>query len=73
MVLIPALWRQRQAGLCEFKGSLVCMASSRSMRTTYCDHVSKKKKKKRKRKQNNNNKTLRQLWWHMPLIPALGR
>jgi hypothetical protein len=32
--LIPALRRQRQADLCEFKASLVCRASSRTSRAT---------------------------------------
>ena len=32
MPLIPALWRQRQEDLCEFKGSLVYRASSGTAR-----------------------------------------
>ena len=33
MALIPALWRQRQAALWEFKASRVYKASSRTART----------------------------------------
>jgi hypothetical protein len=32
MSLIPALWRERQADLCEFVASLVYRASSRTVR-----------------------------------------
>jgi hypothetical protein len=31
--LIPTLWRQRQAGLCEFKATLVYRKSSRTAKT----------------------------------------
>jgi hypothetical protein len=41
MPLIPALWSQRQANLCEFKASLVYRASSRTARATQKCPVSK--------------------------------
>jgi hypothetical protein len=52
MPLGPALRKQRQADLCEFKGSLIYRVSSRTARAvTQRNPVSKKKKKKRKREQ----------------------
>jgi hypothetical protein len=41
MLLILALWRQRQEDICEFKASLVYMVSSRSVRTTQEDCLEK--------------------------------
>jgi len=40
--LIPALGRQRQADLCEFKSSLVYRESSRITKTTQINPVLKK-------------------------------
>ena len=52
MPLIPALGRQRQVDLCEFKASLVYRASSRTARAvTQRNPVSKNKRKKKKRKE----------------------
>ena len=45
MTLIPALVRQRQADLCEFKASLVYRVSSRTGKATQRNPVLKKKKK----------------------------
>jgi hypothetical protein len=42
MPLIPALGRQRQASLCEFKDSLVYIVSSRTTRTI--KNINKRKK-----------------------------
>jgi hypothetical protein len=42
--LIPALWKQRQVDLCEFKASLIYSVSSRSARATQRTLVSKKQK-----------------------------
>jgi hypothetical protein len=42
MSLIPALRKQRQADLCEFKASLVYRASSRISRATQRNPVSNK-------------------------------
>jgi hypothetical protein len=42
--LIPALRRQRQVYLCEFKASLVYIVNSRTARATQRDLVSKEKK-----------------------------
>ena len=47
MPLIPALGRQRQADLCEFKASLVYSVSSRTARATQRNPVSKKKTKQK--------------------------
>ena len=44
--LIPALRRQRQADLCEFKSSLIYRASSRAARATQRNPVLKKQKDK---------------------------
>jgi hypothetical protein len=41
MSLIPALGRQRQADLFEFEGNLIYIESSRLVRTTERDTVSK--------------------------------
>ena len=46
MPLIPALRRQGQVDLCEFKSSLVYIVNSRTARTTYVNLVSKKQKTK---------------------------
>ena len=43
MSLIPALGRQRQEELCEFKASLVYKGSSRMARATQRNPVSKNK------------------------------
>jgi hypothetical protein len=48
MPLIPALGRQRQADLCEFKASLVYTVSSRSTRATQRNPVSNKNKSSNK-------------------------
>jgi hypothetical protein len=48
MLLIPALWRQRQADF-EFEASLVYKVSSRIARAIQRNPVQKKKKKKKKR------------------------
>jgi hypothetical protein len=50
--LIPALRRQMQADLCEFKASLVYRVNSRTARATQRNLVSKKQNKT---KQNKNN------------------
>lgn len=63
MHLIPAIGRQRQAGLCELKASLVYTVSSRTARATIWrnpvskpslppnpPHQKKKRKKKEKKK-----------------------
>jgi hypothetical protein len=44
MPLVPALRRQRQVALCEFKASLVYKASFRTARTTKRSPVLKSKK-----------------------------
>ena len=44
MLLIPALRRQRQADLCEFKASLVYRVSSRAAKSRQRDPVSKNQK-----------------------------
>ena len=43
MPLTPVLRWQKQADLCEFKSTLDCIASSRPVRDTQPDSVSKKK------------------------------
>ena len=48
MPLNPALERQKQAELCEFKTSLVYRASSGTARATQRNPVSEKKKKRKK-------------------------
>ena len=48
MPLIPALWRQRQVDLCEFKDSLVYRVSFRTSRATQRNPVLKNKKTKTK-------------------------
>ena len=53
MPLILALRRQRQVYLCEFKASLVYIASSRPAGTKNGDPVSKKTKKINKEKIKN--------------------
>ena len=50
MPLIPALGRQRQADLCEFKASLVYIVSSRPARATQGNPVLENKKMKKRRK-----------------------
>ena len=45
MPLVPALGRQRQVGLCEFKAIMVYRASSRTARATQRNPVSKNLKK----------------------------
>jgi hypothetical protein len=67
VALIPALGRQRQIDLCEFKNSLVYRVSSKTARARkrFC-------LKKPKPKPQQKNWTCR-VWWRMPLIPALGR
>ena len=42
MLLIPALGRQRQADLCEFKASIVYKVSSRTARATHRETLSQK-------------------------------
>ena len=46
MPVISVLGRQRQAGLCEFKASLVYRSSSRTVRATQRDPVLKHQKAK---------------------------
>jgi hypothetical protein len=58
--LIPALGRQRQRDLCEFKVTLIYKASSRTARDVT------------RRNQSQKTKTS-WAWWLTPLIPALGR
>jgi hypothetical protein len=41
--LIPALWRQRQATLCEFEAGLLYRASSRTARAIQRNPVSRNK------------------------------
>ena len=49
--MIPALRRQRQVDLCEFEGSLIYRASSRTaMAVTQRNPVSKKQKEKKIKK-----------------------
>ena len=48
--MMPALRRQRQADLCEFKASLGYRASSRTVRATQRNPVMKKKERKEGRK-----------------------
>jgi hypothetical protein len=60
--VIPALRRQRKAGLCEFEANLFCRVSSRTTRATQRNSVSKldktnKQKRKRKRKRKRKTKT----------------
>ena len=45
MPLVPALWRQRQADLCEFEASLVYRVGSRIARATQKSCVLKTKQK----------------------------
>lgn len=54
MLLIPALRRQRQSNLCEFKFSLLYNRSSWRTKSTYKNPVLEKKKKKRKDKRAND-------------------
>jgi hypothetical protein len=57
--LIPALGRQRQARISEFKASLVFTVSSRTARATQRNPVSKNKKqtkKKKKKEEESRNK-----------------
>jgi hypothetical protein len=55
--LIPALGRQRQEDLCEFKANLVYRASSRTARAIQRNPVSKKQKTQNKtKKQKTKNK-----------------
>ena len=60
MPSIPALWRQRQANLCEFKVSLVYRVSTRIARDTWrhpvLEKLKKKKEKKEKRKKRREEK-----------------
>ena len=51
MPLVPALKRQRQADLYEFKVNLVYRMSSRRARATQRNPVAKNQKKKKKRKE----------------------
>ena len=51
MTLIPALRRQRQAHLCEFKASLLYRASTRTARATLRNPVSKTKQNKNKKEE----------------------
>ena len=54
MPLIPALGKQRQAELCEFKTSLVYKVSSRSAKAvTQRNPVSKNEKKNKEKKRND--------------------
>ena len=56
--LIPALRRQRQADLCEFKASLVYRASSRTgSKAIQRNPVSKNKKQKQTNKQTKKNES----------------
>jgi hypothetical protein len=54
--LIPALGRQRQVDLCEFKASLVYIVSFRTARATYRDPISKDKKQTRKKLKGKSKK-----------------
>jgi hypothetical protein len=64
--LIPALRRQRQVSLCEFKASLVYSLSSRKARATQRNPVKKKKKKKkRKERRKKGRKETEQKSMHM--------
>jgi hypothetical protein len=49
MPLLPALERQRQEDLCEFKASLVSIATSKTARGTQRDLVSKTKQKQKQK------------------------
>ena len=51
MPLIPALRRQRQMDLCQFKASLIYRVSSRTARAIQRSPVLKKKKYEKKRKE----------------------
>jgi hypothetical protein len=59
----------------EFEASLVYRVSSRTVRATQRNLVSKnhKKKKKQKQKPKVDKNNLGQWWWCTPLIPALER
>ena len=56
--LIPALGRQRQVDLCEFKASLVYRVVSRTARAKQRNPVSKNQKKKKKEKKKPKPKPL---------------
>jgi hypothetical protein len=56
--LIPVLWRQKLADLCESKASLAYIVSSRMARATKWVPDSKKKKKKKKKKNQKKNKNV---------------
>jgi hypothetical protein len=60
MPSIPALWRQRQANLCEFYVSLVYRVSTRIARDTWrhpvLEKLKKKKEKKEKRKKEEKRR-----------------
>ena len=47
--LIPALRRQKQTDLCEFKASLVYKTNSRTVRASQTNPVSKRKTEKERR------------------------
>jgi hypothetical protein len=49
MALIPALGRQKQADLCEFKAALICIISSRQPKIKKKKDQKKKKKRRRRR------------------------
>jgi hypothetical protein len=59
--LIPALWRQRQADLCEFEASLVYQISSRTARATQRTPVSKQNKTKQNKNKNKNKSKSKQI------------
>ena len=46
---VGGAWRQRQADLCEFKASLIYKVSSRTIRSTQRNPVSKKQKEKKRK------------------------
>ena len=58
--MIPALRRQRQEDLCEFKASLFYRVSSRPARTTQTNPVSKQKQTNRTTITTKNKQTKNQ-------------
>lgn len=50
--LIPALWSERQVDICEFKTSLVYVASSRLVKAIYIAILKQNKEQKTKNKKD---------------------
>ena len=60
MSLVPVLWTQRQADLCESEASLVYRVSSRIARATQRNPVSKNQKEKKKKERKKEKKRKRE-------------